>query len=132
MRILGGKRAGVPGAIKSAATWKMEQLDNAFRFYLSEFQDKELLIEYDELIAAGPAYNRQEPLNILDVLKRLEELVPNFYGVQISEDILLIRKRLELSRGLSLLNGSKQLFMKDDTLKTINFLDFYREYISES
>ena len=130
MKIIGG--SGKEKTIQNKVVWKLEELYNAFRFYLPNIPDKELLIEHDELTAAGPAYSEEEPLNFLDVIKRLEEMTPKFYGIQASDQALLIRKRLALSQGLEMKNGSKQLFMKDATLKTVNFLDFYHHYISEN
>lgn len=126
--IIGGKNRGIKGSVRGKAIWKLEVLTNAFKFYIPNLPDIELFLEYDELAAAGPAYDQKPPLNILDVLQRLEELAPDFYGVQMSEDTLLIRKRLRLSKGLHV-NGRENIFMKDDTLETINFLDFYNEFL---
>lgn len=109
----------------------MEELENAFRFFLAGSPEQELFVEHDELIAAGAAYSEQPPINILDILEKLEKLAPDFYGVHISENITLIRKRLEFSPGLALIVENKtKFFLKNETLTTMNFLDFFQEYLT--
>ncbi len=128
LSIIGGGKSGIKGSVRGKAIWKLETLTNAFKFYIPNLPDRELFVEHDELAAAGPAYDQKPPLNILDVLDKLEELAPDFHGIQISEKIMLIRKRLQLSQGLHV-NGRENIFMKDETLKTINFLDFYDDFL---
>ena len=132
MKILGGQNEKIKTSVNGKVVWHMEEMKNAFRFFLAGFPDKELFVEHDELIGAGTAYSEQPPLNILDILQRLEKLAPDFHGVHISESISLIRKRLEFSPGLSLIIDEKnELFLKDETLTTMNFLDFFQEYLTQ-
>ena len=131
MKIIGGKGGKIQTSVNGKVVWQMEEMKNAFRFFLIGLPDKELFVEHDELIAAGTAYSEQPPLNILDILEKLEKLAPDFHGVQISENINLIRKRLEFSPGLTLIVDKKnELFLKDETLTTMNFLDFFQEYLT--
>jgi hypothetical protein len=131
LKVIGGKKNTIGGSVNGKVVWEMEELGNAFRFYLPNFPDTELFIEYDEISAAGEAYEDLSPLNMLDILKKLEQLAPNFHGVKVSKDILLIRKRLALSRGLTMSRaGKNEFFLKDNTLTTINFLDFHQQYLT--
>ena len=131
MKTLGSQKKQPPEFSKNSSTaWKMEEMGNAFRFYVEDKNELELLIEKDELAAVGVAYEKRQPLSILDIMNRLEELSPKFAVIEISEEISLIRKRLALSRGLVMRReDSSNFFMKDETLDTINFLDFYEEYL---
>lgn len=131
MKIIGGKDEKIKTSVNGKVVWRMEEMKNAFRFFLVGLPDKELFVEHDELIGAGTAYSAKPPLNILDILERLEKLAPDFHGVQISENVSLIRKRLEFSPGLALIVDEKNdLFLKDETLTTMNFLDFFQEYLT--
>jgi len=108
----------------------LEELENAFRFFAERYPEKEIFIEHDELTAAGPAYKEQGPLSMLDVLSMLEKLSADFERLIISSAIIVIRKRLGDSSGVVVENDDKQVcFMKDATLKTFNFLDFYNEIL---
>lgn len=131
MKIIGGQDEKIKTSVNGKVVWRMEEMKNAFRFFLAGLPDKELFVEHDELIGAGTAYSAKPPLNILDILERLEKLAPDFHGVQISENVSLIRKRLEFSPGLALIVDEKNdLFLKDETLTTMNFLDFFQEYLT--
>lgn len=109
--------------------WQMKNLENAFHFFMnSPAEVEQLFIEYDELTAVGEAYKERGPLNILDVLDMLEELSPDFAGIDVTEGVKLIRKRLARSPGLTLeICGQPFYFMRNETLQTMNFLDFYNE-----
>ena len=131
MKIIGGKDEKIQTSVNGKVIWRMEELKNAFRFFLPGLPGKELFVEHDELTAAGTAYSEQPPLNILDILNKLEKLAPDFHGVHISEKVTLIRKRLEFSPGLALIIDKRnELFLKDETLTTMNFLDFFQEYLT--
>ena len=131
MKIIGGRNGEKKTTVNGKAVWHMDELTNAFRFYLPLSPDKELFVEHDELIAAGTAFSEQPPLNILDVMKKLEKLAPGFHSVNVSETIQLIRKRLELSPGLAVIVEDKNtLFLKDETLTTMNFFDFFQDFLT--
>jgi hypothetical protein len=133
LKILGGKNDETRTSVNGKVVWQMEEMENAFRFFIVGSPEQELFVEHDELIAAGTAYSEQPPLSILDILEKLEKLAPEFHGVNVSDDVMLIRKRLALSKGLILTNGDEnRLFLKDETLVTINFLDFRQEYITQT
>ncbi len=124
-----GKEEEKPESLEKKLFWQMKKLENAFHFFMTDPPEIEpLFIEYDELTAIGEAYKKHGPLNILDVLNMLEELAPDFAGVDVTEGVKLIRRRLTRSPGLTLeIDGSPFYFMRDETLKTINFLDFYNQ-----
>jgi triphosphoribosyl-dephospho-CoA synthetase len=113
--------------------WQMQELENAFHFFMAELPEIEpLFLEYDELTAIGEAYKERGPLNILDVLDTLEKLAPEFAGIEVAEGVKLLRTRLSQSQGLILeVEGKPFYFMRDETLKTINFLDFYRDSLAD-
>lgn len=113
--------------------WQMRELENAFHFFMPKLPAVEpLFLEYDELTAIGEAYKERGPLNILDVLNTLEKLAPDFAGIEVAESVKLLRIRLSQSRGLMLEVGEKPFyFMRDETLKTINFLDFYKDSLAD-
>lgn len=110
--------------------WELEELENAFYFSVPAYSIEPLFIEHDELTAAGPAYKQRGPLHMLDLIVMLESLAPGFVGIKISLNMTLTRQRLSRSPGLSFeVSGKTTNFMKDETLKTLNFLDFYRDII---
>ncbi len=113
--------------------WQMRELENAFHFFMPELPAVEpLFLEYDELTAIGEAYKERGPLNILDVLNTLEELAPEFAGIEVVGGVKLLRTRLSQSRGLILEVGGKIVyFMRDATLQKMNFLDFYRDRLMD-
>ena len=131
MKIIGSEK--LQTNINRQVVWQMEKLKNSFRFHLKDQPKIELFIEHDEMTGAGEAYEFSDPLNMLDIMKKLEELAPNFHSIQISEKIKLIRKRLPSSKGIEIINGGSRAdddFMKDPTLATINFLDFHDTFLT--
>ena len=78
--------------------WELDILENAFRFFTACGQ--EYLVEHDELAAIGAAYHDWKPVNIFELLNRLEKLVPYFQYIQLAADLRLIRKRQAHSPGL--------------------------------
>lgn len=134
LEILGKKKNEKP--LKNSRPqlfWQMRELENAFHFFMPELPEVEpLFLEYDELTAIGEAYRERGPLNILDVLNKLEELAPDFAGIEVAEGVKLLRTRLSQSRGLILEVGGKIVyFMRDATLQKMNFLDFYRDRLMD-
>jgi len=116
---------------RGKAFWLLEKLDNAFYFFMPAMPDTEpLFVEFDELTASSAAYKERGPLHMLDMLENLEELHPGFSGVEVSDNIKLVRQRWSKSSGLSLeIDGKTTCFMKNSTLETINFLDFYNDFL---
>lgn len=135
LEILGKKEneKSLKKACRPLLFWQMQELENAFHFFMPDLPEIEpLFLEYDELTAIGEAYKERGPLNILDVLNTLEELAPEFAGIEVAESVKLLRTRLSQSRGLILEVGGKPVyFMRDETLTTINFLDFYRDSLAD-
>lgn len=133
MTILGGdKKETTPKREeKNGAVWKVKILENAFHFYLDSSPETELFLEYDELKAAGKAYETKKPLNILDVLRLLETLKPDFQKMRTGR-VILSRKHFGNSSGLLVEreDSGSGVFMKDATLETINFLDFHDEFLN--
>ena len=126
----GGNNSGSSGkgGKNGEIFWELEELQNAFYFFVRFSNTEPFFVEFDELTAAGSAYKTRGPLNMMDMLEILEELSPGFAGINLPSDARLIRRRLSRSPGLSLeIPGESGIFMKEATLKTINFLDFYRE-----
>jgi hypothetical protein len=109
--------------------WKINELENAFYFFVPNTK-KEIYLEHDELSAEGEAYKERGPLNILDVVELLEEETPDFHSMVLSPAAFLIRKRLPRSTGVTLeIDGKIIIFIKDATLTTINFIDFYFDFL---
>lgn len=108
--------------------WQLRKMSNAFNFFIIGNESSRLFLEYDELAAVGPAYENKNPWCFLDVLRKLETLVSGYSGIIISDSIRLIRIRDEHCPGLLLeISGTEGEFLKDDTLNTLNFLDFYEK-----
>lgn len=107
--------------------WKLEVMDNAFRFYLPD-NKVDWAIEHDHLIS-GNVYKAHSPVDMLKMLDILEGMSPDFTHIEIQERILLMRKRL-YSPGIFLnVHTRNTLFFEDLHLKSLNFLDFYKEHI---
>lgn len=110
--------------------WKLEVMDNAFRFYLPD-NTVDWAIEHDHLIADN-VYDKQTPVGMMDMLETLEIMASAFTHIEITEKILLVRKRF-YSPGLFLnIHERNILFFGDTHLKSLNFLDFYSEYIDNN
>jgi len=133
LTILGGiKNSGIqPRNGEQSFFWQMEELENAFHFSMPAQPEVEsLFIEFDELTAAGTAYKERGPLNMLDLLLSLETLAPGFQGIILNHQARLLRQRLSRSSGLSLeIAGKTIIFQKEETLKTVNFLDFFNDFL---
>jgi len=125
IKIIGSKnRQRTGGNPLSERCWRLEEIGSSFCF--SSDVCEELFLEHDELAAVGPAYENKMPWNLLNVLDSLEKLLPGFSRIIISENISLIRKRQAHSPALILeIDGKKADILKEPTLETINFLDFY-------
>ena len=126
LNIIGSQKHN--GNQNSTALWELQELENAFYFFIPDNPDAEpLFVEFDELTAAGSAYVDRGPLNMLDMLTKLEEISPGFAGIKISENMKLTRQRWSRSAGLSLeIDGKTVSFLKEATLETVNFFDFYQ------
>jgi hypothetical protein len=113
--------------------WQMEELENAVHFDMPAQPDVEsLFVEFDELTAAGTAYKQRGPLNMLDLLLSLETLAPGFHGIILTDQARLMRQRLSRSSGLSLeIAGKTIIFQKEETLQTLNFLDFFNDFLKD-
>ena len=135
VRILGSKekfkaqKAYGAKLVDSPPAWEIKELENAFYFFVPG-TNKEIYLEHDELSAEGEAYKEQGPLNILDIVELLEEETPNFSSITLSPAAFLLRKRLPRSTGLTLeIDLETIIFIKDATLKTLNFIDFYFDFL---
>ena len=134
LEILGGeseKKEEAKGEKNGAVNWKIKTWGNAFQFYVEGHPETEMFLEFDELKAAGKAYELKKPLNILDVLERLEQLAPGLEKIE-AGGAVLIRKHFRDHSGIFVKGRDDGLFMKDDTLKTINFLDFHDEILNNT
>lgn len=114
--------------------WRLAELEHSFQFYIGsqEEPEREVFFEAAELFADTDAFADEEPKSALDVMNELEVEKQGFDGIIIEKNgNRLIRKRLS-KQGVLFVNGTKKNFFSDKSLSTVNFGDFYEEYLVEN
>lgn len=104
---------------RTGSYWKIKELLNSYKFSLGAVEE---YIEADELLGRGDALGDQDSyFSFHCLLVKLENLVPNFKGIEFADYVMLrIRNG---NPGLLLKREENEIdFVSDLTLKSMTFI----------